>query len=1115
MMELLKSKIKGKGKDRLCSFKKLEIPSNPEVPLINIKLDQTLEVRALLDTGAKVNVMSLRVYRCLKNRIHHVPNIKAILQLKGAGGETIKITTMVHVLVEIKPQEFSVQNFYVADITEDVILGCPTIKTLDLWAIMQQACGKLEEVSKKMVIPLEVAQIEAMDWDMEEELIVDEKRTFKISDDPKLKKDIEQLMEKWSEIFSEKLPLGGAKVPAMEIKLVQGKIPKNQPPRRVGLEVEKAMRDQVGEMLKNNIIQESVSSYSSPVHMVRKKDRSWRFCIDYRHLNSCTEKTSHPLPNTQMMLERMAGSRIFAVLDLRSGFHQFLIAEGARKFTAFATPWKLYEFTRTSMGLSNSPGHFQKVFTEVMAGLVGYGLEIYVDDMIIHAATQDEFLSLLNKVFERLSEHDIRVKKDKCQIGLTQVKFLGHLVDGNGIQIDPDRKVAIEKMSKPTNVEELRTFLGVCGYVRPFIQDYGIISKELTKISAVSEGSKQFKWSKECDHSFDTIKRSIHDAHMLWHMDYQLQTTILRTDASTKGVGGTLLQIDSKGQERVIGYFSKAFDDVQKNWTTIEQECYAFVYGAKKFEHFLLGHKFTLETDHRNLEWMKKSSVPKIMRWCLMLGELEYDVRHIPGKNNIMADGLSRLLAYESPVLQINAESPINESDVGVNSVDIGTAHNNIVGHHGIQMTVEKLKVMGHKWGGMYGDVADYIKSCPACQKVMLSHISQAKGQLKSISSYEPFHTVCMDTAGPFPEDSQGNKYIICFVCSFTRHVELVAIKDLTAETAAKAMLTVFARYGAPARLHHDGGTQLTNKIISSFLKLVGVKESLSVPYHPQSNGLVERVNKEIKRHLQVIVHETNCIDLWSDYLPLIQRILNSTVHSSIGVSPSRLLYGTHINLNRNLMMDTSKKVGDLNVDVDTPEYIKKFEEAYHRINKAALEVLEDTITKRLEESPIRPDGFEVGDHVLVRPAAGSMGAVHKLMPVGMGPRLVVAKRGNVYTIKNLINNKTNLYDLSRLEKYNMDRTEDPLGIASRDQQAWPVESILEHTGTYRDKSKMKFLVKWLNFDESENSWVDWKVAAPLAALTQYVRSKPGLKLPVRELPEDENPILQKDFGEV
>jgi len=345
----------------------------------------------------------------------------------------------------------------------------------------------------------------------------------------------------------------------------------------------------------------------------------------------------------------------------------------------------------------------------------------------------------------------------------------------------------------------------------------------------------------------------------------------------------------------------------------------------------------------------------------------------------------------------------------------------------------------------------------------------------------EPFEVVAIDSIGPFPVDAFGNAYVIVIIDAFTRFVELTPCQSTTAVEAAKALLVSFGRYGCPRALRSDNGPQYDNAIIAEFLRLCGTAQLKTVPYRSQQNGLVERCNREVGRHLRCLMFDQRVDARWSTYLPIIQRIVNSTYHSAIGTSPMRLLFGDSITCNRGLIFPFSEH-GDSVVE----DYIIDLNAVEKHLVLTSQKFQAEVIKKYLESAPKNPKSFAVGDQVVVsypvRPPT-------KLAVRWKGPYVIISKGDRTYVCQDPVSLKDSVYDIERLRLWKSSSTTMPIDqIRLRDDQTYEVEAILRHEGD--TPSSMRFYVKWVGYGDDECSWVPWKDLKYNVVLKDYLVKK-------------------------
>ena len=910
-----------------------------------------------------------------------------------------------------------------------------------------------------------------------------------------MKEFLGKLFDEYKSVFNEQLVEAGAKVPPLELKPIPGApSPRVHGTRRLAPDPAAFMAAEVKRLLAAGIIQPSMSKHRSAVVMDYKKGK-WRMCVDYSDVNKTLVGLQHPLPNIRDILDQLAGKKFLGKMDLRSGYHQFPMAPGeSMELTAFAADGVLYEYTRIPFGLKMAPAYFQKCMQDILGGLVGTKCFVYVDDIIVFGETETEFGENLSAVLAALKASNVVLRGEKCLMSTNAMEVLGYQLSHEGVTLTKDRKQGLLDIAPPTSIHTLRSFNGLANYFRPFIPNFSILSKPLTAATSM----RGFEWTEELQLAFTAVKDAVVSLAMLHFIDDKLPL-YLRTDASTQGVGGILFQRvildDGLVEERPIAFVSKAFNATEQKWSTIEQEGFAIFHCIQKLNHYLMGRKFEVETDHRNLVFMANSATPKVVRWRLRLAEYDFDVRHIPGVDNVVADGLSRCLVTHCMLSMSGGVSRAMGSvapadGVSANQQLIATCHNPVMGHFGVKRTVSSLRREGHSWAGMNDDVKSFIAACPVCQKGSPGRKLDMEVVATTIMSDGPFQKVSLDTMGPFPPDEAGNCYIIVAIDCFSRVVELKATKDASAEAAASLMLEVFGRYGPPLMIHSDNGQQYVANVIKEFLALLSIGQSTTLPYRPQANGICERANGEVLRHLRAITMENpEFRSTWSKYLPLVARIMNYSFHSAIGTYPARVLFGSNC---RGLSLPGRVLFNNASPPVsDRQTYVKDLCKAQKLIIDASRK-FQDSVIK-LRASKCKPASKVVtlnnGDFVL---ATYSARAPSKLSPRWRGPYVVLDKAGsNAYRVQHLNDSsKEEVLHVSRLALFNNDNG-DPARAALMDKGEDVIEEILEHSppGPFLKgkRKEVDFKVRWAGHSEEEDMWIPYMEVRDCEALEDYL----------------------------
>lgn len=423
------------------------------------------------------------------------------------------------------------------------------------------------------------------------------------------------------------------------IPIQPGAAPIKQRPRRHGPVKEAIIEDQVQEMATHGFIEPSSSAWSSPVVLVKKKDGSWRFCIDYRKLNAVTVKDAYPLPRIDESLDALSGSKFFSTLDLVSGYWQVELDEDAKQKSAFCTRNGLWQWRVLPFGLTSAPSTFERLMEKVLRGLHWKSVLIYLDDIVVFSNTISQHLDRLEEVLQRLEAANLKLKPTKCELFKKEVKYLGHVVSAEGVKTDPDKIKAIREWPTPTCTSELRAFLGTGSYYRRFVKGFAEIARPLNVLTGKNV---PFEWHADAEQAFQDIKQKLIESPVLGYPDPRLPY-ILDTDASNDAMGAVLSQVQ-EGMEKPIAYFSRTFSSEEKNYCVTRKELLAVVTATKHFRPYLYGQQFKLRTDHASLRWMVNLKDPtgQVARWLERLQEFNFIIEHRQGRSHGNADGLSR-----------------------------------------------------------------------------------------------------------------------------------------------------------------------------------------------------------------------------------------------------------------------------------------------------------------------------------------------------------------------------------------------------------------------------------------------------------------------------------------
>ncbi|GKA28040.1 putative reverse transcriptase domain-containing protein [Tanacetum coccineum] len=444
------------------------------------------------------------------------------------------------------------------------------------------------------------------------------------------------IVREFSDVFPEDLSgLPPQRQVEFRIELVAGAAPVARSPYRLAPSEMQELSGQLQELQDKGFIRPSHSPWGAPVLFVKKKDGSFRMCIDYRELNKLTVKNRYPLPRIDDLFDQLQGSRYFSKIDLRSGYHQLRVHEEDIPKTAFRTRYGHFEFTVMPFGLTNAPAVFMDLMNRVCKPYLDKFVIVFIDDILIYSKSKEEHEVHLRLVLELLRKEKLYAKFSKCEFWLQEVHFLGHVVNQNGIHVDPGKIEAVKNWEAPTSPTGVRSFLGLAGYYRRFIANFSRIAKPLTLLT---QKNKKYVWGAEQEEAFQLLKSKLCDAPILSLPD-GVEDFVVYCDASNQGLGCVLMQ-----RNKVIAYASRQLKIHEKNYTTHDLELGAVVFALKIWRHYLYGTKSVIYTDHKSLQHIfdQKELNMRQRRWIELFSDYECEIRYHPGKANVVADALSR-----------------------------------------------------------------------------------------------------------------------------------------------------------------------------------------------------------------------------------------------------------------------------------------------------------------------------------------------------------------------------------------------------------------------------------------------------------------------------------------
>uniref|UniRef100_A0A8C1MA50 Gypsy retrotransposon integrase-like protein 1 n=2 Tax=Cyprinus carpio TaxID=7962 RepID=A0A8C1MA50_CYPCA len=870
---------------------------------------------ALLDSGAAGNFMSAEFARTNKVSLIPCANSLSVATIDGrplGTGIITHLTQSLSMTTGLLHQE--VIQFYVLPTSNTpIILGLPWLRLHDPLVSWRE--GQILKWSTKCqtkclstISPLPVHS-----------LVINEES----SEVPNLPAEYHDLKAAFSKTQANTLPSHRPHDCAIDL------LPGHNPPKGrvfpLSLPESEAMTKYIKEELEKGFIRPSTSPASAGFFFVKKKDGSLRPCIDYRGLNEITVKYRYPLPLVPAALEQLRTAQYYTKLDLRCAYNLIRIREGDEWKTAFSTTNGHYEYRVMPFGLVNSPSIFQAFINDVFRDMLNKFVVVYIDDILIYSNTLQDHIQHVRTVLQRLIEHQLYAKAEKCEFHTTSTTFLGYVISPGGVAMDDSKVSAVLKWPEPQTLKELQRFLGFANFYRRFIRNFSTVVSPLT--SMIKKGTHRLTWSEAPRQAFKELKERFVTAPILHHPDPSLPF-LVEVDASNTGIGAVLSQRPGP-QEKLhpCAFYSRKLNPAERNYDVGDRELLAMKAAFEEWRHWLEGaiHPFTVFTDHKNLEYLRsaKRLNPRQARWSLFFSRFQFNVTYRPGSKNTKADALSRIhdddpsistperiLPFHVVVAPIQwdimtlieqhnsqeappATCPPDKTYVPAPYRDQVLDHIHCLpasGHPGITATLHLLKNR-FWWETINPDTIKFIQNCQTCNMHKTPRQLPA-GLLQPLPiPQRPWSHLAIDFITDLPL-SQGNTVILTIIDRFSKACRLIPLPKLPTalQTAELLCNWVFRFYGIPDDIVSDRGPQFTSRLWKDFFQALGVNVSLTSGYHPEANGQVERLNQELTRFLRSYCssHQED----WSRFLLWAEYAQNSLIKPSTGITPFKCILG-------------------------------------------------------------------------------------------------------------------------------------------------------------------------------------------------------------------------------
>ena len=920
------------------------------------------------------------------------------------------------------------------------------------------------------------------------------------------------VLEQFGSIFEVPCELPPARGHEHAINLKAGSNPVSVRPYRYPQHQKDEIERLIAEMLAAGIIKPSTSAYSSPVLLVKKKDGSWRFCVDYRALNKETVPDKYPIPVIEELLDELYGATVFSKLDLRSGYHQILVTPEDTHKTAFRTHDGHYEFLVMPFGLMNAPSTFQSLMNNIFRPYLRRFVLVFFDDILVYSPSQEEHLQHLELVLRALEQHKLFVNKKKCEFGKQIIGYLGHIISAQGVEVDAAKVKNMLDWPQPKTLRDLRGFLGLTGYYRKFVAGYASIARPLTE----QLKKDQFGWNTEAEAAFEQLKQAMASPPVLAMPNFN-QPFVIEADASGFGIGAVLLQ-----KERPIAYFSKLLGTRAQHKSVYEKELIAICLAILRWKPYLLGRHFIVRSDQQSLRFLTQQREVNhdYQKWVTKLLGFDFEIQYKAGCSNRVADALSRkqegevvlnslistpLVSWEiledeiskDPVLQALRTDLITQQreHPGFGVVDnrivykgrivipqtsvfceklLYEFHDSATGGHAGELKTYLRLATEWYWMGMRKAVADYVRRCATCQQNKAIQLSPA-GLLQPLPiPLQIWSEVSMDFVEGLPL-SGGYNAVLVVVDRLSKYAHFLGLRHPfdAFKVAGLFVKEIVRLHGFPISIVSDRDKIFLSTFWREMFRLHGTDLKRSTSYHPQTDGQSEIVNKGLETYLHCFIGGKP--KSWAKWLHWAEYSYNTSPHCSTKISPFKAVYGR----DPHVLMHINR--GDTAVD--------SLEELLLERN-AMLDELRFQLVKAQQVMKSRADGkrrdeaFAVDDWVYLklqpyRQKSLARRPFDKLAARYYGPFRITQKIGQVAYRLQLPDSATihPVFHVSQLKRTVMNT---PVSPSIPPQLTPELELVVEPEDVLEvrhvkvgNSSRQEALIKWKTLPDFEATWED------------------------------------------
>ena len=711
------------------------------------------------------------------------------------------------------------------------------------------------------------------------------------------------------------------------------------------------LRDKIDESLQEMIDQNIISrikysEFAFPIVPVLKSNGKVRICVDFKKLNNIMQTVRYPLPNIDDLLTTLSGHKYYSKLDLSNAYLQIKVNESDKHFLTMNTHQGLFRYNRLPFGLSSSSGIFQNFMSLLLQPI--QGVSAYLDDIIIVGNSKTEHDQRLYEVLEILESRNVKINFNKSVLSVNEIPYLGFVLNNKGYKPDMNKMKAILNAPKPQTVTQVKSFLGLIQFYSKFIPNF---ANKVAVLHELTKKNKKFEWTDKLQKTFEGIKNEFKNNDRILSKFDEHATMVLEVDASPYGVGCVLKQKHANNEYSTLGFASRKLTSAEVNYSQLDREGLAIIFGVRKFEKFLRGRKFILRTDHKPLVHIfnPNKNIPslsnaRLTRWSIILGSFNFDLEHISGSKNIIADYLSRSpieddeLKFWIPPEYINLVENVEKLNVSIDVVKKAITQDTVL--NSVKTFINKGFPRNSE--NIYPGVIPFLKikeDLSIHDEIVLfrnrmvipemlherfldilhrnhNGIAHMKAEARKfifwpnidqdIESISKSCELCINNNAPKgvkisqwkePElvwervhidycHIDGVNFLI-IVDAKSKFIDVHFSKSLNANVTIENLRKTFANFGVPYEIVSDNGPTFACKEFKDFLSRNKVKHTLIAPYHPQSNGLAERTVQTYKRMFSKF---KDC-----SLQTKVSRTLfayRSKIHSVTGQSPAEMMFG-------------------------------------------------------------------------------------------------------------------------------------------------------------------------------------------------------------------------------